>query len=81
LNCVHNDQRVSDAADECGVDVVEGRRHAAEDHSAGRRVVGDGVEDGDVPVADARVDDLKRRQQEVHGAHGIGNGHAGAVQR
>ena len=44
---------------------VELLRRSAEHIEAGGGVVGNRVEDADLPVRDARVDDLDRRQREL----------------
>ena len=56
------------------IEAVELLRARAEHIEAGGGVVGDRVEDADLPVGDARIDDLDRRQGEFDRAQNVGDG-------
>ena len=62
-------------------DVERAQRHrpAADHVEAAARVVGDGVDDADLPVLDPAVDDLDRRQRELDGADDLGEAVRGVV--
>ena len=62
------------------LEAVELLRARAEHVEAGGGVVGDRVENADLPVGDARIDDLDRRQGEFDRAQNVGDGQALVVE-
>ena len=69
------------APGEAQVDRADVGRGRAEHDGARAGVVGDGVEQADLPVADPAVDDLERRQHEVDGAQRLVHRDARALER
>ena len=55
------------------VEIVQRDRPLAEDEHPRRGVVGDGIEDLDVPIGDPAVDDFERRQRVRDGTDDVGH--------
>ena len=71
----------SSSATSTGAKLGHGAAHGAKDEQAARRVVGDGVAEGDVPAGDAAVDDLEGGDRVGHRRRAPGGASSGPASR